>query len=174
MLLAQKPAEADHQQVQNGIRQIFKQQSCKWTLNLTGKIYNLTSWSNKGGCCGNTRGQREMSRPVCLPRTVSLLNPAGSKLLVEGYHCCGPKGLFLFSNSRQILGIKSTVSYISVHISTRFYSLYFISPISFCLGWNAQHIKNNLHYINGYFGTAFYSSVCYYFSFQKNEIMSFI
>lgn len=98
----------------------------------------------------------------------------GASCRVEGFCCYGPKGLFLFSNSRQILGIKGKVSYIFVYISTRFYSLYFTSPISFCLGWNAQHIKNNLHYINGYFGTAFYSSVCYYFSFQKNEIMSLI
>lgn len=161
-----------HQQGQNGIRQIFRQQSCKWTLNLTGKNAQSKISTQQRWLLWKHKGTEGNVQAYVLSQDSRSPHPSWEQVAgLRGTPAVATKGCY---NSRHILGLKSTITYIFVYIRTRFHSLYFTSLISFCLGWNAQHIKNNLHDINGFFGTAFYSSVCYYFSFQKNKIMSLI
>lgn len=122
----------------------------------------------------NARETERGKRPgLCISLDSLSFSPSWEQSAGLRDHCSKTKGLFLCFTSRCFLGIKVQLpTCLSSNCEILF--TYFTLLISFCLGSNAQHIKNNPYYINGYIGAAFYSCVfccsfflCFFLYFSR-------
>lgn len=148
-LLGQQAPEESSIRLNMGFRRIPGWLICKWMLKGISGIYSLESQSSKAQV-----EQREERPELCISLDSFSFCPSWEQNAGLGDHCSGPKGQFLCSTSRCFLGIKAQLP---TCLSTKCEILltYFTLLISFCLGINAQHIKNNPYFINGYIGVAF-------------------